>query len=758
MGVTTMRSLPALFVLALVVSVPASASAQVNPLGDCRTGNISHTGVSITADGSGLYVGDVRIVCDDSILYADEVQWKGDIVTATGHVVLDDRGLRVTADKMVLNRVTRLGTFHRVYGWARLGDPAAEPNPFGQLEPDVQFAADVVERVGPREYKLTRGWYSSCAQPVPRWAITHTSGSIVLNERLFARNAVLKVKGVPVFYLPFIYYPLDEEERSTGFLMPQYTTTSWQGHGFGNAFFWAINRSQDATFYHNWYSKAGQSYGAEYRYAAAPGSGGNAQLTVLENTTEQQMQRRYMTRASVNQRINRYMGLVGRMSYTSDQLTQQLYNQNLYDLSNRERYGALTLAAHRGRYSFMMQGDLRDRYRGVEFEQRQGLVPAVSLTVGEQAIGRSRVYFGMTNEAVSFIRKGDYGGSPDADRTLFRIDTAPTIRAPLSSLQYLQITAAASVRLTYWDKSQYDPEALRPVGGPIHRELVELRTDLVGPTFEKVWTPKSTGFADRWKHQIQPRLGISWLSSFDRRDDVVQIDHIDTLVGGTTAVDYGLTNRWLARRPQPGGGKGQGQGRSVFDVSISQRYYTNALAAAYDPYSQTTTPTPYSPVNIRANVTPTDSFNARFQMDIDSQVLKPRQYSAATQYFTRRTNLGIGWSKRQFLPGVPAYDNPATASHFLNWSLATGTPGGRVHGSYMANLDLKQVSILQQRIVMSLNAQCCGVTLDYQILQAAQFGAATLPADRRFGISFSLAGLGSFTNPFGSFGDNSGRR
>jgi hypothetical protein len=30
--------------------------------------------------------------------------------------------------------------------------------------------------------------------------------------------------------------------------------------------------------------------------------------------------------------------------------------------------------------------------------------------------------------------------------------------------------------------------------------------------------------------------------------------------------------------------------------------------------------------------------------------------------------------------------------------------------------------------------------------------------DRRFGISFTLAGIGSFANPFGAFGDNSGRR
>ena len=403
----------------------------------------------------------------------------------------------------------------------------------------------------------------------------------------------------------------------------------------------------------------------------------------------------------------------------------------------------------------MMQGDVRDRYRGATFEQRLGVAPLALVTVGDTPIGNSRIYTGMTAEAVSFIRKGDFG-SPDSDRTLFRIDTMPTIRAPLSTLGWLQLTTSASVRLTYWDKSQYDPEELRPVGGPIHRELVELRTDLVGPVFEKIWTPKSTGFADRWRHVIQPRLGVSWLSAFDRSAEIVKIDYVDELVGGNTTVDYGLTNRWLARRTQPGGGRGQQ--RSIFDVTISQRYYTNAFAAAFDPFSQTTTPSPFSPINVRANFTPADSFNARFQMDIDSEVYRPRSYSAATALIHGRTNLGVGWSKRQYLPGVPQFDDPNSTSHFLNWALATGTPGGRISGSYMANLDVKQMSVLQQRIVVSMNAQCCGVTLDYQILQQATFGTATLPADRRFGISFSLAGLGSFSNPFGSFGDNSGRR
>jgi LPS-assembly protein len=560
---------------------------------------------------------------------------------------------------------------------------------------------------------------------------------------------------VPVFYLPFIYYPLDSDERSTGFLMPQYTSTSFQGHGFGNAFFWAIDRSQDATFYHNWYSKAGQSYGAEYRYAAAPGSAGTAQLTVLENVSAT-TRRRYLASASVNQRVSRSIGLIGRMSYTSDQLTQQLYQQNLYDLSNRERYGGATLTGRRGRYSLLATGELRERFDGLNVI-RQGLAPSVSFTIGESPIAGSPVYVGLTSDAVSFVREGDFG-RPDVNRSVFRVDLSPTIRAPLSRLSFLSLTTSAAVRLTHWTKRDLDPDpsVISAVDGPLTRRLVELRADLVGPTFEKVWSPSSPGFADRYKHIIQPRVGVAWLSEFDRRDEVVKNDGIDDMVGGTTTVNYGLTNRWLARRPQPGGGRGPS--RSILDVSVYQSYYTNALAAAFDPNSQTTTPSPFSPVSVRANLTPIDRFNARFQMEIDSDVLRPRRYSAAAAFFSTRTNVGIGWTKTQFLPGVPGYDNPDGDTHALNWSLATGTPGGRIHGTYMANMDVKQLSMLQQRIVLSLNAQCCGVTLDYQILQEIQFGATTLPADRRFGISFSLAGLGSFSNPFGSFGDNSGRR
>ena len=56
---------------------------------------------------------------------------------------------------------------------------------------------------------------------------------------------------MPVFYLPVFYYPIHKEDRATGFLIPIYGSSTIRGQTLSNAFFWAINRSQDATLYHD---------------------------------------------------------------------------------------------------------------------------------------------------------------------------------------------------------------------------------------------------------------------------------------------------------------------------------------------------------------------------------------------------------------------------------------------------------------------------------------------------------------------------
>ena len=70
--------------------------------------------------------------------------------------------------------------------------------------------------------------------------------------------------------------------RATGFLMPTYGRSTYRGQSISNAFFWAINRSQDATFMHDWFMSRGQGGGAEYRYVASPQSQGDFRVYVLK--------------------------------------------------------------------------------------------------------------------------------------------------------------------------------------------------------------------------------------------------------------------------------------------------------------------------------------------------------------------------------------------------------------------------------------------------------------------------------------------
>ena len=56
--------------------------------------------------------------------------------------------------------------------------------------------------------------------------------------------------------------------------IPTYGISTIRGQSIHNAFFWAINRSQDATFLYDWFSRTGTGAGSEYRYNMGGGNDG----------------------------------------------------------------------------------------------------------------------------------------------------------------------------------------------------------------------------------------------------------------------------------------------------------------------------------------------------------------------------------------------------------------------------------------------------------------------------------------------------
>ena len=112
-----------------------------------------------------------------------------------------------------------------------------------------------------------------------------------------------------------------------------------------------------------------------------------------------------------------------------------------------------------------------------------------------------------------------------------------------------------------------------------------------------------------------------------------------------------------------------------------------------------------------------------------------------------------GWSQRRFIEGLPGFDNPARLDNYINSSTSFRTPDNTFGGLYDFNYDIRRGRFLTQMIRLYYNAQCCGVRVDYQVFNFEGLGTrALIEQDRRFTLSFTLAGLGTFTNNFGGAG------
>jgi hypothetical protein len=242
----------------------------------------------------------------------------------------------------------------------------------------------------------------------------------------------------------------------------------------------------------------------------------------------------------------------------------------------------------------------------------------------------------------------------------------------------------------------------------------------------------------------------------DNFNEIIQLDTIDFEVGGTTRLQYGLTNRLLAKRRD---GPSAGSSREVATVNIQQTYYSNAQASQYD-YNYSTAftgqpPSNFSAVSLASRVSPTEEINGSFRMEYDHEAHAVRSIAAAGQYIAGHwLSVTGGYSQRRVPEGFTA---PGEAPRFrqdnsVNAITTLRTPGNRLGGSYTVNYDIYRGTLLASRIVGYYNAQCCGIAVEYQTVNFPQSPAYPVPQDNRFNIAFTLAGLGTFSNFFGALG------
>ena len=715
-------------------------------------------------------------------VYADLVEFFDDEDRAvlTGNVVLSQGANRISAERAEFNTKTRLGTFYNASGIVTVPQQrqpvrpgSIAPPPMAGQDTVVYFFGETVEKIGPKKYKITNGGFSTCVQPTPRWDMQ--AGVVYLNVDHYTllKNAVMTVKGVPMLYLPVMYYPTKRGDRATGFLIPAYGSSTLRGQSLHNAFFWAIDRSQDATLMHDWFSKTGQGVGGEYRYNWGGGTDGSFRSYFLdqhevtyvsdggiENT--QPASRYYEIRGGANQVLPGNLRARVRVDYTSSIETSQTFNTNVYDLSRNQRTFGGNLVGAWGTYTLNTTLDHSEYFSNRTDSVLSGSWPRVAITRNERPLLGSQLYFSVAGEYAHPLNErrltDSLTGVESVDnQSLNRLDLFPQVRYPFKKWAWLTANSTVSFRDTYYTRvlSPRDPEGVVPqviLDEGFNRRYLTFQTQIVGPVFNRIWDTPNNGYAEKFKHSIEPFFNIQKTTNVENFDRVVYSDGVDLAVGGTQYV-YGLTNRFYAKRKLVPGQPAQA--REIVSVELRQTYYTNQEASRLDRNYQSSligndAPEHFSPVALSVRAIPTNDVNATMSMEFDARYQKLRTISVNTSYsWAQQLQTTVGWSKKAFIAERAGFNDPTQLDHYINTSTTARTKDNRYGVTYSFNYDLLRSSMLQQRLTGFYNAQCCGIAVEYQTFN---YSLSLLPSDHRFFLSFTLAGLGNFSPFNGAMG------
>jgi LPS-assembly protein len=676
-----------------------------------------------------LKSGDVRIQADTlDFQQTPKADGTSDqSIVAEGNVVFMRGDERLAGRRLEMN----LGKGSGVFEDAR-----------GYVSPGVFVEAKRIERVDGDTYRIQGGTFTSCAQPTPRWSFSASSARLEVEDKIVAHNVVFRVKQVPAFYIPYFMYPIQSDQRSTGFLFPHFGYSSFRGFNIGEGFFWAMGRSFDQTFYVDDYSKFGYGLGHEFRYMLAPPSKGTFKTYAFHPKAGGPWD--YDLDWSAQQMLPQKFRATLQVRQYSDLAFQQQIQDSLNLASSRTRRSSLSITRGFGTVGFQALADSTETFFP-ESRVVNAHLPSVRLNQSPRKIGRTGV-------VVQWEARGERLGFGDENRVdrFQRYDLNPRVSRPLS-LSFLQLTPEVQLRYTRYGATLSD-EGL--TGPALDRRYGEASLDLRGPTFSRVFNTPGNFYSEKFKHVIGPEVTWTYRSRIDDFDLIPKFDGNDYTLG-SNEVRYALVQRLLAKRPS--GRSDKLEAWELLSWRVGQTYYVQIADGQneFDPnYSSSAfgpggVPRHLSPLQSRLRFRPTAAFSSNFDMEYDVNFKQLRTLSLSATLNQARAALQVGWSR-----AVRLAENAADRIPTRNTLRGSGKlfvlPGRlRLEGS--ADYDVIDKNLVQATARVRYDVQCCGfigemIQSDYNIKQ-----------DKQFRFSIELANIGSIGNFMGQEGEEATR-
>jgi LPS-assembly protein len=293
---------------------------------------------------------------------------------------------------------------------------------------------------------MERLQYTTCDPNDEFWKFSASSLSLDHeNNYGKARNVVLRIKDVPVFYSPYLSFPLSNERKS-GFLAPGYGNTNRHGFELRTPYYWNIKPNMDATLAPRVLSNSGVMAMGEYRYLFSRAAG-EISFEYLPSDNEREDKDRNAFSITHHQTFADTGKLFFTFNRVSDKFYFEDFGNQLSTTSTRylERRGDVSYRGNRWNITTRIQ-DYQTVDRSIATTSRPyKRLPQILFNYGSPRT-YGQLNYGLESEAVYFERGDDTiftdnvnGGRLNLKPYLsFPVRTVSTFLEPKIALDYTQ--------------------------------------------------------------------------------------------------------------------------------------------------------------------------------------------------------------------------------------------------------------------------------------------------------------------------------
>ena len=207
----------------------------------------------ISKDGSMTVSGNVTFAMGNLRLRADKLTYRHDTgeLKAEGKVIVRVAGDVMEAESIAVKLPATTGVIYN-------GKLLLTRN-------NIYLEGKKLEKTGDSSYHIEEGSFTTCNGANPDWKIKGKDLDVTIEGYGRLRHGFLYVKGIPVFYVPWMIYPA-KRTRQSGLLMPTFANSSLRGFDLRFPLFLNFSPSVDATVVPRICTNRAAQIGTELRY------------------------------------------------------------------------------------------------------------------------------------------------------------------------------------------------------------------------------------------------------------------------------------------------------------------------------------------------------------------------------------------------------------------------------------------------------------------------------------------------------------